>query len=286
MWPRQRFLQQAAFFRWAGRPGWKRIYDIRAGRFIEFAETSPPRMQRLLDKVIRSADAVTVEGRSYVNYIRERWGIEALYMPNFISWAETGARHQAVQNAQGPMRVAFTGRLNEDKGVLVLVEAVARLAQRRVVRLDLIGPPQGGVGEKVRAMVDRHNLANVIVMHGQMPKERLLALAAQNHVYALPTFHSTEGHSNALTEAMALGLAVVTCDQGFCADVVSGGAGVLVPQHDPDALAKVLEELAGDPERRRRMGEAARQRAREHFSDEVMLPRWADLYERLIGAKA
>jgi glycosyltransferase involved in cell wall biosynthesis len=53
-----------------------------------------------------------------------------------------------------------------------------------------------------------------------------------------------------------------------------------------DALAKVLEELAGDPERRRRMGEAARRRAREHFSDEVMLPQWADLYERLIGAKA
>jgi glycosyltransferase involved in cell wall biosynthesis len=65
-----------------------------------------------------------------------------------------------------------------------------------------------------------------------------------------------------------------------------GGAGVLVPQRDSGALAKVLEELAGDPDRRRRMGEAARRRAREHFSDEVMLPRWADLYERLIGAKA
>jgi glycosyltransferase involved in cell wall biosynthesis len=65
-----------------------------------------------------------------------------------------------------------------------------------------------------------------------------------------------------------------------------GGAGVLVPQRDSGALARVLEELAGDPDRRRRMGEAARRRARERFSDETMLPRWADLYERLIGAKA
>ena len=65
-----------------------------------------------------------------------------------------------------------------------------------------------------------------------------------------------------------------------------GGAGVLVPQRDSGALDRVLDELAGDPDRRRHMGEAARRRAREHFSDETMLPRWADLYERLIGAKA
>ena len=285
-YPQRRFLLQAALFRWAGRKGWNRIYDIRAGRFMEFADTAPRRVQRQLDEMILGADAVTVEGRPYVNYIRDRWGVEALYMPNFISWDETGARYRADAGGAAPLRVVFTGRLHEAKGVVDLAEAVAKIAQRVPVRLDLIGPPEEGADRKIRAIIEQHGLQDVIVLHGGMPKAQLLELAAKGHVYAMPTFHVTEGHSNALTEAMAMGLPVVTCDQGFCADVVSGGAGVLVPQRDTDALAKVLEELAGDPERRRRIGEAARKRAREHFSDEVMLPRWADLYERLIGAKA
>jgi len=282
-YPQRRFLLQAAFFRWAGRKAWSRIYDIRAGAFIEFAENSPKRVQRRLGEVIRSAEAVTVEGRPYVDYIRKRWGVEALYMPSFVSWAETGARYHATPDGGGPMRVVFMGRLYEDKGVVTLAKAVARIARRTAVRLDLIGPSEAGVERQIRRIIDAEGLADVIVMHGAMPtKDRLLALAAQGHVYALPTFRPTEGHSNALTEAMAIGLAVVTCDQGFCADVVSGGAGVLVPQRDSDALAKVLEELAGDPERRHRMGEAARRRAREQFSDEVMLSRWADLYACLL----
>jgi glycosyltransferase involved in cell wall biosynthesis len=286
-YPQRRFLLQAAFFRWAGRKAWSRIYDIRAGAFIEFAENSPKRVQRRLGEVIRSAEAVTVEGRPYVDYIERRWGVRAVHMPAFVCWSETGGRYNVSEEvADGPLRVVFAGRVARAKGVVELAEAVAKIHPRREVRLDYVGEADVEAREAIERLIREHRLEGVITLWGSQPRQAFLDRLAAGHVYALPTYHVTEGHPNAMTEAMAMGLPVVTCDQGFCADVVSGGAGVLVPQRDSGALARVLEELAGDPDRRRRMGEAARRRARERFSDETMLPRWADLYERLIGAKA
>lgn len=283
-YPTRRFLQQAAFFRWAGRSGWGRIYDLRAGAFIEFAENSPKRVQQRLGEVLQAAEAVTVEGRPYVDYIEKRWSVRPIHMPSFVSWAETGGRFNAsTQPHDGPLRIVFAGRVTRPKGVVELAEAVARIYPGQGVRLDYVGEPDDDAREAIEQIVRRHGLQDVITLWGAQSREAFLERLGAGHVYALPTYHVTEGHPNAMTEAMAMGLAVVTCDQGFCADVVADGAGIIVPQRDSDALAQVLAELAGDPERRQRLGQAARQRARNLYSDEAVLPRWIELYERLIG---
>jgi len=283
-YPTRRFLQQAAFFRWAGCRGWKRVYDIRAGGFIEFAENSPPRVQRRLGEVLQAAEAVTVEGRPYVGYIEQRWGVRPVLMPSFVSWDETGGRYNAAEQPHdGPLRIVFAGRVAQAKGVVELAEAVAAVHGRADVRLDYVGKVDPDAREAIEKIIYDNSLHDIIRLWGPQPREQFLQHLADGDVYALPTYHRTEGHPNAMTEAMAMGLAVVTCDQGFCADVVADGAGIIVPQRDSDALAQVLEELADAPDRCRRLGDAARRRARELFSDGVMLPRWAELYERLIG---
>jgi glycosyltransferase involved in cell wall biosynthesis len=63
--------------------------------------------------------------------------------------------------------------------------------------------------------------------------------------------------------------------------IEDGESGVLVPAGDVDALTKALEGLIHDKPRRRTLGRAARARARERFSAEVVVPRYEDLYRRL-----
>ena len=76
-----------------------------------------------------------------------------------------------------------------------------------------------------------------------------------------------EGLSQALLEAMALGLPVVASRAGGNADLVSHGEdGWLVPPRDSSAFAGALSRLLGDPELRRRLGARARRTARERFS--------------------
>jgi glycosyltransferase involved in cell wall biosynthesis len=80
-------------------------------------------------------------------------------------------------------------------------------------------------------------------------------------VFVLSSRH--EGLSIALVEAMALGRPVVVTRVGGLPEVVDDGQeGLLVPPGDPAALAAGIAALLGDGDLRRRMGEAARRRAR------------------------
>ncbi|MEQ8964375.1 MAG: glycosyltransferase [Azospirillaceae bacterium] len=87
-----------------------------------------------------------------------------------------------------------------------------------------------------------------------------------------------EGFSNAVGEAMAAGIPVVTTDVGDAALVV-GDTGLIVPPRNPTALAEAIGTLvAMDPAERRALGMRARSRIEREFSLPVMLSRFADVY--------
>jgi glycosyltransferase involved in cell wall biosynthesis len=99
--------------------------------------------------------------------------------------------------------------------------------------------------------------------------------------FALPS--RMEGLPLSALEAMAQRLPVVASKVGGLPEVVLDGQhGFLVPPADPEALAKAMGKLAGDPELRRTLGGAAYARARAEFSFEHMTQKYDDLYERLV----
>ena len=99
-------------------------------------------------------------------------------------------------------------------------------------------------------------------------------------VFALPSLN--EGISNTVLEAMASGLPVVATEVGGNPELIqSGRTGELVPADDVEAFSKALARYAADTDRRHRHGEAARQRAVSEFSLDVMVDRYAGLYDSL-----
>ena len=90
-----------------------------------------------------------------------------------------------------------------------------------------------------------------------------------------------EGFPNAVGEAMACGVPCVVTDAGDSASLV-GETGFVVPTEDPEALADAWKRILVLPAAERSArGEAARRRIVEHFSIEVMVDRYADLYRTL-----
>jgi len=87
-----------------------------------------------------------------------------------------------------------------------------------------------------------------------------------------------EGLPVAMLEAMAAGLPVVATRVGDVPRVIDPSCGVLVPARDPGALANAIAALLADPARLRRLGAAARARAREHFGAEGWARRHLALY--------
>jgi glycosyltransferase involved in cell wall biosynthesis len=170
---------------------------------------------------------------------------------------------ERVGEPEDPPHLLFVGRLSEEKGILEFMQATRDLP--RVVVGD--GPLRERVPDAV-GFVSRREL------------ERHLERAA---VVVCPS--RREGFGVVAREAMAFGRPVVATSVGGLVDaVVDGSTGVLVPPRDPAALRCALERLLADAELRRRLGAAARDRARESFSWEAATAATLRAYAEAVGS--
>jgi glycosyltransferase involved in cell wall biosynthesis len=138
----------------------------------------------------------------------------------------------------------------------VLLKAVAMLAEPLTVALVGVGPD--GELSALAAAAPQHEVRCVPFRPDVLPFYRLF------DAVVLPS--RAEGLSQALLEAMALGLPVVASRAGGNVDLVSHEVdGLLVPARDAAAFASALARLLGDAALRRRLGERGRRTARERF---------------------
>jgi colanic acid/amylovoran biosynthesis glycosyltransferase len=156
------------------------------------------------------------------------------------------------------LRLLFVGRLVSEKGVLVLLRALARLRRRGVeVPAVLVGDgPYRGEFEQAGR---RLGVAEQVTFTGALTGARLAPLYREADVFCLPSF--AEGLPVVLMEAMANELPVVTSRIAGIAELVDDGVnGLLLPPGRDDVIADALERLAADPELRARWGRAGRER--------------------------
>jgi glycosyltransferase involved in cell wall biosynthesis len=91
-----------------------------------------------------------------------------------------------------------------------------------------------------------------------------------------------EGLPHAPLEAMACGKPVIAANSSSLAEVVEDGVtGILCPTDDIGAFVTACRRLADNPEVLREYGKAARRRVEEYFSEDVIIPQYISLYERL-----
>ena len=133
---------------------------------------------------------------------------------------------------------------------------------------------------QLAADIEREGLSAVVWLTGA--RDDVPALMNAMDCFVLPS--QAEGISNTLLEAMASGLPTVATRVGGNVELVAEeDSGLLVAPEDPGALAAALARIAADPAGRRRMGEAARQRAMSQFSLETMVDRYLAVYDQALG---
>ena len=144
------------------------------------------------------------------------------------------------------------------KGLVPLLEAVAKLRTERDVELVVIGrPTEGG---RVDRTIERLGLAPVVRCVSGISDAELARLYAEAEVAVVPSLY--EGFSLPAIEAMACGVPVVATTGGALPEVVGsdGDTGLLVAPDDPEALAAGMRRIFDDPELARRLGHGGRQR--------------------------
>jgi glycosyltransferase involved in cell wall biosynthesis len=168
-------------------------------------------------------------------------------------------------------RVVLTSaKLTRNKGHEIAIAALGRLHAAGVPLVYLICG-DGGREAELQTLARSARLPAVFT--GLLESDELVAALAAADLVIHPSLN--EIFPNAVGEAMACGRPVIAADAGGTAELVgSNGAGVLVPPGDADALAAAVRELLGDPERRQRLGEAARQRIESEFPLAHMIDRY------------
>lgn len=98
-------------------------------------------------------------------------------------------------------------------------------------------------------------------------------------VYLVP---GSDGTCRAVREALAMARPVVAADRGMLREIIDDGENGFLFDGDADGLARILESLASDRARTRRLGQAARDKALREFSLDVQARRVTDIYRRIL----
>jgi GalNAc-alpha-(1->4)-GalNAc-alpha-(1->3)-diNAcBac-PP-undecaprenol alpha-1,4-N-acetyl-D-galactosaminyltransferase len=194
-------------------------------------------------------------------------------VPNAVWSPETESRPLQTGSNHARTIVAM-GRLSGQKGFDLLIDAFAQIAPRHPdwsLRIVGEGPQRGNLEKQVKAC----DLEGRISLTGWEPQPAA-ALATAGLFVLSSRF---EGFPNALLEAMACGLPVVSfdCETGPAEIIRDGVDGVLVPPEDVDRLAGTIDRLIGDESLRRRLGQAA-----THVIERFSVERYFGLWEAIL----
>jgi glycosyltransferase involved in cell wall biosynthesis len=156
----------------------------------------------------------------------------------------------------------FAGRVASNKGLPVLVEALARIPESERLPLVIMGP-DWGERARLEALAERLGVRAWVQFLGHVPgAARHREVFRRARLFVLPS--EWEAFGLVLLESMAAGVPVIASAVGGVPEVLEDGKdGVLVPYGDVDALAREIRSLLKDEGRRRQLSAAGTARVRE-----------------------
>lgn len=221
-----------------------------------------------LQRKLSDAAAVVTVSDYNLRYLSETYGPAAAHVQRIYNGLSLENFPYAAPQARAPLIVSV-GRLIEKKGLEDLIDACAILARGgRQFECQIVG---GGEREGVlRARIEQLGLQAQVQLTGPQPQGEVIALVQSASAFAAPCVigsdNNQDGLPTVLLEAMALGTpCVATPVTGIPEVLQHDQTGLMVPQHDPVALAAVLKRLLADTSLRTRLAGQARRLIERQF---------------------
>ncbi|TKJ30260.1 MAG: glycosyl transferase family 1 [Chloroflexi bacterium B3_Chlor] len=178
-------------------------------------------------------------------------------------------------------RIGYIGRLVEEKGVDLLLRAVARLKGQWV--LSVLG--DGPFKPQLEKLTTELGVGNRVTFQLSLPSAEMPSYYKQLDVLVLPSRtrrHWKEQFGRVLIEAMACGVPVIGSDCGEIPHVI-GEAGLIFPEDDEQALSALLSRLMDDTETRNSLAKRGRDRMIQEYTQEEIAMATHRVYVNIMG---
>lgn len=253
---------------------------------------------RLATETYRRA-AVVTPGNAHARRWQERCGADREKLRTVYPGMDAARFTEVGESAEcgDPDRLVWVGRVEPAKDLISLLHAFAEVRKEEPkTRLRIVGAPTGPEGSAYlghcKALAAQlfpdeaeglHAVGDNPVSFEEIGGPEVPTLADAYASGAVTILSSVvEGFPISLVEAMFCGRATVSTDVGAVVEVI-GGTGLVVPPRNPKALAEACVTLLRDPERRERLGAAARARALELFTVEQNITAFHGIYLEIVS---
>jgi glycosyltransferase involved in cell wall biosynthesis len=173
-------------------------------------------------------------------------------------------------------------RLSEEKGIIYLIEA-CHILNKRKIDYECIIIGEGRERENYERLIRMWEVPN-IKFTGYLQYDEIKEYLNLSTVFVLPSIASASGLedvlSNALKEAMAMQVPVITTKVHAIEELVDDGInGILVPQHDPEAIADAIAKILNNPDLGNQMGEEGRKKIEKGFNIKIETGKLEEIFK-------
>jgi glycosyltransferase involved in cell wall biosynthesis len=230
--------------------------------------------------VLDKADAVVALSQAERDFLARRRGVpldRIVVIPNGIN---TALFDRVCEPCAPTNLLLFVGQLQKFKGLDCLLDALPAVRAHYPRVILRVVYQTGALLGQYQDQAGRLGLNGCVEFAGAKTAAGLAQLYAAADLVVSPSLG--ECLSTVVLEAMSCGAAVVATDVGGIREQLDGETGVIVPPRDSPALASAVCGLLADPDRRRRLGQAARRKVQAQFTVRQMIDRHVRLYEELL----
>ncbi|MCH5229164.1 MAG: glycosyltransferase family 4 protein [Muribaculaceae bacterium] len=252
-----------------------------------FGEENSPLISKAIQSVLKVGMHLKNGAVIFQNHDDEELFVKKKIIGNcekyFIkgSGVELNQFYKNKKTDEEPLKIIFTARMLQEKGVEDLVAAAELLRKDYEGKVEflLCGDLSANPRALKRSDLERITDGRYIKWMGHC--ENVPELLANADIMCFPSFYR-EGVPKSLLEASASSLPIITTDSIGCRDTVEHGKnGFIVPAHSPEKLAEALRTLIENKELREEMGAYSRKKAEKDYNVEDVAEKHMEIYTNL-----
>lgn len=191
----------------------------------------------IFTQMVQMAKEILVLNRETFSYVSSKKNCNITLMPNFIRMENVRTSHKKIRKEI--QKILYVGHVQRTKGCFEIIKTAK---QFQSIEFVMVGPISDEFGEL--------ELPSNVNLVGREQHEKIKKYMEEADLFLFPSY--TEGFSNALLEAMSVGLPIIASNVGANADMIEENGGVIVPVRDVQAIVDAIISL-NNPEIRERM---------------------------------